>query len=148
MGSWDILAVENVQTIFDELQDVRQVPAPYMWAQRIPLVPSLDEEIMGRYTGRVLAADIIADDQKAVVRAPQPIRTQQAKIPNLKHGELITQAMLNVLARIEAGNASRRDNSIFEDYLTNRMAHLRDGVWARIEVLLVGMLIDEFTYER
>jgi hypothetical protein len=148
MGNFDILAVRNITAIMDELQDVRQVPAPYLFTGRIPMVPAVDGEIMARYTGRVVAADIIMNDQKAVVRAANPVRLQQVAIPNLKHGELVTQDMMSVLQRIEANQPSRRDVTIFEDYLTRRTMELRDGVYARMEALNVAMLIDAFSYDR
>lgn len=146
--NWDILNVTNIMRIYNDVQDIRQLPAAYWAVNKIPSVEAFDGEIMARYTGRVLAADIIANDQKAVVRSANPIRLTQTTIPNLKHGEMLTQEQLEILQRIQAGNASRRDNAIFEDYIARRVIELRDGVYARMEALLWAMLTDAFSYNR
>lgn len=147
MSAFSILAVDNVLAIMDELGDIRQLNRQFKWLSRIPVVFAYDEEIMAYYQNRLTIASIIADDQRAPVRAANPIRLEQGKIPNLKHGRLLTQAMLNVLQRIEVGNASRRDSGVFEDYLVTEVTNLRDGVAARMEYLLTAMLIDSLTYD-
>lgn len=147
MPAWNVLSVENIRRIYDELQDVRQFNVPLVWVNRIPSVEALDEEILARITGRVLAADIIEDDGKAVLRAPDTIRTQQSKVPNLKHGIHLPQSMLRILSRIEAGNADRRENSIFENFIVNQIMKLREGVFARMESIHVAMLQDSFSYD-
>lgn len=147
MPNFDILSVDNVQAILNELADIRQMSRKFVWLSRIPVVFALDEEIMAYYLNRLTIASIIADDQRAPVRASNPIRLEQSKIPNLKHGRLITQAQLAILERIEAGNAGRRENNVFEDYLVSEVTNLRDGVAARMEFLLTAMLLDSLTYD-
>jgi hypothetical protein len=142
MPNFDILAVQNVVAILDELGDIRQLTRQFRWLSRIPVVFAFDEEILAYYQNRLTIAPLVADDQRAPVRSANPIRLEKAKIPNLKHGRLLTQVMLNLLARIEAGNAARRENNIFEDYLVAEVQNLRDGVAARMEWLLVKMLED------
>ena len=144
----EIAAQRRIRAIMDELADVRQLPQHLLFTNRIPLVPADDDEIMARYTGRVVAADIIADDYKAVVRAPNSLRLESTKIPNLKHGEKVTQAQINVLRRIAAGGTDARDLRVFDNYLINRLSDLRDGVYARIEAIHVAMLLDALTYDR
>jgi hypothetical protein len=148
MARLDVLAQRRIAAIMDELQDVRQLPQDLLFVGRIPSVPAEDDEIMARYTGRVVAADIIADDQRAVVRAPNPLTLESTKIPNLKHGEKVTQAQINVLRRIARGGTDARDLRVFDNYLINRLADLRDGVFQRMEAILVAMVIDALTYDR
>jgi hypothetical protein len=143
-----LLAQTRIQAIIDEISDVRQLPQNLLFVNRIPSVPALDEEILGRYSGRVLVADIIADDQAAVVRAPQPIRLTQTKIPNLKHGEKLTQKYLDLLNRIESNLSTARDRSVFDNYIANSLIGLKNGVAHRMEALLVAMCIDAFSYNK
>lgn len=142
------LAQRRIAAIMDELQDVRQLPQNLLFTNRIPMVSAEDSEIMARYTGRVIAADIIADDQVAVVRANNPVRLQETKIPNLKHGEKITQAMMGLLRRLEGNIATARDRNVFDNYVAERLVDLRDGVYERMEIINVGMVIDAFDYNR
>lgn len=148
MSQYDILATTNVRAIINELQDIRQISRKFTWIERIPRVEALDGEIMAKYTGRAFAADIIAYDASAVVRAPNPIRLEQTTIPKYKHGLVINEEMMNVLDRIRAGNASRTDNNVFENYMVNTMTDLVDGTRMRIEAILVAMLCDSFTYNK
>jgi len=146
--SLELLAQKRIKAIMDELQDVRQLPQNLLFVGRVPSVSAEDSEVMARYTGRVLAADIIADDQIAVVRAPNPVRLTETKIPNLKHGEKITQSMMSILRRIADNLASARDRSVFDNYIIERLSDLREGVFQRMEALLVAMAIDSFSYNR
>lgn len=148
MSQYDILATTNVKAIVNELQDIRQTSRKFTWIERIPRTETVDGDIMAKYTGRAYAADIIAYDASAVVRAPAPIKLEQTTIPKYKHGLVINEDMMNVLDRIRAGNASRTDNNIFENYMVNTMTDLIDGTRMRIEAVLVAMLCDSFTYNR
>jgi hypothetical protein len=153
MALLELLAQRRIRAIMDELQDIRQLPQRLLFVGRIPSVSAEDEEIMARYTGRVVAADIIADDQKAVVRAANPITLETNKIPNLKHGEKVTQAMINVLQRIESNlranlKPGARDMNVFDNYLIRRLDALRTGVFERMEAIDVAMVIDALTYDR
>lgn len=148
MAFSDLLAVEVIQGVIDELYDINQIPQPLIWMSRIPTVPALDGEIIARYTGQIFAADLIMDDQKAVVRSMNPFRLQQTAIPNIKHGVHINQEMMNVLLRIEAQTANRREYGVFEDYVARLTLEMRDGVLAREEALVVAMLCDSFSYNR
>jgi hypothetical protein len=143
-----LLAQTRIQAIIDEISDVRQRPENLLWVNRIPSVPALDEEILGRYTGRTLVADLVGEDQVAVVRAPQPIRLTQTKIPKLKHGEKITEKQIGLMSRIESNLASARERSIFDDYIANSMMLLKNGVLHRMEAIHNAMLIDAFSYSK
>jgi hypothetical protein len=148
MSRYYQLALKRIKAIYDEIQDVRQLPQNLLWVGRIPMVPADDAEIMARYTGRILIADLIADDQIGVVRAPQPIRLQEVKVPNLKHGMKISQEMLSLLRRIEGQIATKGDATIFDNYITRSLMNLRDGVYQRMEAIHNAMLMDSFSYSK
>ena len=143
-----LLAQTRIQAIIDEISDVRQQPESLLWVNRIPSVPALDEEILGRYTNRTLVADLIGEDQVAVVRAPAPIRLTQTKIPKLKHGEKITEKQLGLMSRIEQNISTARERGIFDDYIANSLLLLKNGVLHRMEAIHNAMLMDSFNYNK
>lgn len=143
-----LLAQTRIQAIMDEISDIRQNPESLLWINRIPMVPALDEEILGRYTGRTLVADLIGEDQVAVVRAPQPIRLTQTKIPNLKHGEKITQRHMDLMRRIENNLSTARERGVFDDYIASSLMLLKNGVYHRMEAIHNAMLMDSFSYNK
>ncbi len=148
MAITDLLATNVVQGVIDDLADVSTLPQTYIWTNRIPSVEADDGEILARYTGRIIAAELLMTDQKAIVRQTRPLRLQQTEIPKIKHGFFINEAMQAVLRRIEAQSASRRDLGVFEDYVARQLIELRDGIYARQESMLVAMLVDSFSYNR
>lgn len=144
----DILAVKRVNSIMQELRDVRELPQTLVWSNRTPFVNAEDGEIMARFTGNVLAADIIGDGQKAVVRSTGKYTLETLKIPNFKHGEAFDQAKLNLLNRIAGGFASGQDLGLFSDWKMRSIDGLRLGVAQRIEAVLTACMIDAYDYDR
>lgn len=148
MADSNSLAQRNIQSIMDELVDIRQYTRMLRWVNRIPFVDALDEEIMGRYAGKVRMADIILDDQRAVIYSPQPIRLTQTSIPNIKHGELMSQAQIKLYNRIQQNLAGSGDLGVFQNYIDRKVLDCTVGVLFRIEALLLAMLTDSFSYDR
>jgi hypothetical protein len=148
MQGLSILGVKRVNTIMQTLRDVRELPQQLKFLNRTPLTNATDGEIMARFEGNVLAADIIADDQKAVVRSTGKFTIETQKIPNLKHGSFISQEMLNLLARINAGGGIPSDMGILSDYTNRTLDGLLLGVRQRMEALIVACAIDAFDYDR
>jgi hypothetical protein len=148
MAYSDLLAVDVIQGVIDDLVDVSTLPQELLFVNRIPSIPAEDGEVIARYNTRVHVAELLFDDQKAIVRATPPIRTQRVDIPKIKHGTLINENMQNVLARIDAGRAARRDVSLAEDYVARTTVEMRQGVFARMETMLAGMALDAFSYDK
>lgn len=144
----DMLAVKRVNAVMQELRDVRELPQSLLFLNRTPMVEAEDGEIMARFTGNVLAADIIGDGQKAVVRSTGKFTLETLKIPNFKHGEAFDQEKLNLLNRIASGIASGRDLGLFNDWKMRSIDGLLLGVRQRIEAVLVACAIDAYTYDR
>jgi hypothetical protein len=148
MRGLDILGTRRINTVMSTLRDIREIPQQLKFLNRTPLVNATDGEIMARFDGNVLMADIIADDQKAVVRSDGKFTLETNKIPNLKHGSLITQEMLNLLARINAGGGIPSDEGILSDYVNREQDKLLLGVRQRMEALIVACAIDSYSYNR
>src|SRR6185369_17819562 len=91
--------------------------------RRTPVVPATDAEIIGRWVGRVIIADIISDDARAAVYSSGKTTFERTAIPNLKTGQLLNQEQLNQLQALNAngGVANGNDMGIFEGFF-NRMS--------------------------
>lgn len=148
MQGLSILGTRRINTVMQTLRDVRELPQQLKFLNRTALVNATDGEIMARFEGNVLMADIIADDQKAVVRSDGKFTLESNKIPNLKHGSFISQEMLNLLARINAGGGIPSDMGILSDYINRNLDGLLLGVRQRMEALIVACAIDAFDYNR
>src|SRR5689334_22152571 len=113
--AWQPLEALLLTRLIQQLQDIRLIPGDLRWLGRTPIVPAVDSEVMARFTGYVTIADIIADDQKAVVYSTDKIAYESTAIPNLKHGRALNQSMLNQLDTI-ARNNPLADLSLFRNY--------------------------------
>jgi hypothetical protein len=145
---YEFLAAARITNIMQGLQDPRLLPQQLIWNQRIPDVPAMDEEIMARFIGQVLIADLIADDAKAVVYSQGKFQFETTKIPNLKLGIAMNQTMLGQLRRLEGGFAGEDDAMAFTNWENRTVDMLNLGIQQRKEALKVAMLLDGFSYNR
>lgn len=146
MQGTELLAVNRLNGMMQALRDIRELPAQLVFSNRTPFVPATDGEIMGRETKNVIIADVIPDDQKARIVSAGKITLEQVHIPNIKLGKLITQAMLEMLQRINAGGGVPNDMGIFTNYTRNQMDGLLLGIRQSVELMLVGMALDTYSY--
>jgi hypothetical protein len=145
---YEFLAAARITNIMQGLQDPRLLSQQLIWNQRIPDVPAMDEEIMARFIGQVLIADLIADDAKAVVYSQGKFQFETTKIPNLKLGIAMNQTMLGQLRRLEGGFAGEDDAMAFTNWENRTVDMLNLGIQQRKEALKVAMLLDGFSYNR
>lgn len=141
-----LLQATRVNTIMQALQDTREMPSNLVWSQRINDVPALDDEIMARFVGRLQIADLIADDQAAVVYQAGKFNFESTAVPNLKHGVAMTQSMINQLRSLQ-GRVTN-DMGIFSAYENRTIDGLLTGVRWRKEALFLAMLTDGLSYDR
>jgi hypothetical protein len=140
------LQAVRINRIMQALQDTRELPGDLVWSQRINDVPAMDDEIMARFVGRAQIADIVADDNAAVVYQTGKFTFESTAIPNLKHGTSMTQGMLNQLNAL-AGQITP-DMGIFSAWERRTIDNLLLGIRQRREALIIAMLIDGFSYDR
>lgn len=143
----EVFNVVRVSKIFRALQDARDLPGELLFLGRTASVPAVDEEIMGRFVGRVQVADIIADDERANIYQTGKFAYESVQIPNLKHGVGLTQAMLNQLSSLDASAVDDPDG-IFRNWERRTLDSLLLGVRQREESIIMGMLLDSFSYDR
>ena len=131
------------------IQDPRLLPAPLVWASRIPSQQAPAEEIMARFYGTLYIADIVADDAKAGVYDQGTFQLETNKIPNYKVGLRMTQAMMQVLGRLmRYGGGDQMDQTMFRNWQTQGLLNALYGVELRKEQVRMAMLMDEMTYDR
>jgi hypothetical protein len=145
---YELLATNRVNAIMRGLRDARELPQNLLFLNRTPLVNATDGEITADFTGNVFAADIVADNQRAVVRNTGSFALESAKLPNIKHGTALQQDMLNLMERITAGGAIRDDEQIVNNYLGRTLNNLLTGVRQTMEILRVGCALDTITWNR
>jgi hypothetical protein len=104
---------------------------------------------MARFTGFATIADLIADDQQAVVYQNSKLTYETTNIPNIKHGAALTQAMLNQLQSfMGVPGGMPADMGLFSNYENRAIDGLLFGVRQRMEALIIAMWLDAFTYDR
>lgn len=136
-----------VRTLADELEAVgmRNLVA----LQRTPVVNADDDEIVGKFKGQFVAADVIADDQEAVVYDTiASFEFVGTNIPNLKIGSRIGQHMINRLARLKRNLGTANDLRFVTDWENNIGESLVLGIRQRMNALICAMWLDATSYDR
>lgn len=142
------LTTARISRIIGTLANQLEIGRELIYLRRLPIVPAFDDELVGRFTGRIIAADLIADDQKAVVQESMQLEVVTHAAPNIKIGQRLGQKLLNRIDQLERGvlptagaNAMRNwDNQLAENLLL--------GVRWRMNALACAMMIDSFAYDR
>src|SRR5262245_44532317 len=144
---YDIFNNVRINAVLQGLMDPRQLPGQFVFSKRVPTVRAVDTEITARFIQYPQVADLIADDQRAVVYNTGKFQLERTKVPNLKLGLNMTQSMLNQVLQI-AANPGAVTSEFFTDWENNALANLRLGIAQRIEILLAAMMLDSFVYDR
>jgi hypothetical protein len=136
-----------VRTLADELEaaGLRNLVA----LQRTAVVNADDDEIVGKFRGNFVAADVIADDQEAVVYdTVGRFEFVSTNIPNIKMGSRISQKMIDRLARLRRNLAGANDVAFFTDWENTIAESLIVGVRQRINALICAMWLDSGNYNK
>ena len=121
---------------------------PLRFLKRVQMVNAFDDEIIGRFTGKVYAADIIADDQEAVTYEAGKVELVTTGIPNVKLGSRIPQAVLNRMAAMSARSATGTEENAMTAWENRLAENLVLGVRQRENAMVCAMMLDDFTYDR
>lgn len=141
----------NINTLVQTLESRLELGQNLTFLNRLPIVNAEDDEIFGRYSGQVFAADIIADDQEAVVyEGGQVVETfVPGTIPKIKMGARVGEGMIRRLARLaDKIELSGPDQDIitgWENQLANRLVQ---GIRVRQNAMACAMMLDDFVYDR
>ena len=145
---YDLLAVTRVQEITQTVAEELEIPGSLRFLDRTPVVAADDGEIMGTYESYVVSADIVADDQAATVRQGGRFALSTSAIPNIKQGSQVTQSMLNLLRRINAGGGVPGDRGIITGYVTREMQAKITSNRIMMNRMIAGMMTDLFSYTK
>jgi len=139
----------RVTRMMKALDDTRNLPADLVWLGRTPVVPAVDGEIMARFRGRIMIADLIADDQKAATYSAGKFRLETSGIPNLKIGRLLTQEELKTFEAVNANGGIAEDpDNIVSDMENGILDACLLGVRQRMESIAVARVLNGFSYDR
>jgi len=145
---WQFLDSVKINTIVRTLADTLEQQQQLVFLNRTPIVDADDDDIVGKFSGQVFAADIIADDQEAVVYESGKFTFVTSSIPNLKIGQRLSQGMINRLARLRRGIGQRNDLRFLTDWENTMAENLVIGIRQRINALICAMQIDALNYNR
>ncbi len=146
MDGLQLLGAVRVNKVMRSLQDKRGIPQRLSFLMRTPVVPASDGEIMARFMGQVLIADLIADGQRAGVYSAGKLFLETTKAPNLKVGAALNQEQLNQMDAYLSG--VQIEDALFPMSESRIIDNLRIGVMQREEALLVAAKIGGFSYDR
>jgi hypothetical protein len=135
---------ETIQTLESELE----APDQLIFVNTTPDVDAEDDEIMASFEGQVVSADIVADDQRAVIRGGGRYNLNTSAIPNIKQGSLVTQAMIKLLRRMSRGAGLRGDATTVENYCRRELSNKLQAIRIMKNRMLAGMRVDDFTYRK
>jgi hypothetical protein len=132
--------VEDLKTRADQMRPLR-------FLDRVPVVDAADDEITGIWTGNRYAADIIANDQKAVTVSAGRLELYVTNVPNIKIGARLNQADLNRLEKLQQAGAADADNALY-DFWFSVLEDRIEGVRQRENALVCQMMIGNVDYDR
>jgi hypothetical protein len=144
----EILASMNITRVAQALQDQTTLPQPLLFYNRARRVQASDDEITMREKSYVYAADIIATDSRAQIRDAGEFTFETTRIAKIKHGFGMNEHQMQLLNRLESAQASAADVITFENYVARKTEDLITGIEQRIETMLIGMLLDGYSYNR
>jgi hypothetical protein len=137
----------RLQRIIETAAAMLERKRPLTFLDRVTMVNANDDEIFGRFTSRVFAADIIADGQKAVVYDGGKVDLIISQLANVKIGQNFNQAQLNALQRLTELPRAAQEDAWFQWELTFG-ENLVQGVRERLNEMICAMMIDNYSYDR
>lgn len=144
----DVLTSINITRVVKKLVDINTLPQNLLFYNRATKVQAGDDEITMREESQVFAADIVSTDSRAQIRDSGQVTFETSRIAKIKHGFGLSESQMQTLNRIERSQSSGTDLWTFESYVARNTANLVLGIQQRIETMLIGMLLDGYTYDR
>jgi hypothetical protein len=138
----------RIQRILEIAGSTLERERPLTFLDRLNLVNANDDELFGRFTARSFAADIIADGQKAVVYEGGKVDIIVSALANIKEGQNLSQATLNLLSRLSQNNGRAVEEDQLFDWETRFGENLLQGVREAMNEMACAMMIDNYAYNR
>ena len=145
MDPLQVLAATRITGKIQALQDRRNLPQNLVMLGRTPVVPAEEGELMVSFIGNPVIADLVADDQKATVYSVGKFRTETHGAPNIKLGQMLTQAQLKLLRQL---GLSQSRFAAFDNTENTILDQLLRGVRMRKEAICWARAMDGYSYRR
>ena len=137
-----------INRVMDEVTQERET-RPRFFDSRVQEVESDDSEVFLYLGNKVIAADIIQLDQKAVVRRDTTtIRAASTSVPKFKHGFAIEENRIATLRRLERGLGTAREVANLEAYVARNLRLLLEGIKDRKELVYSALFMNQGSYDR
>jgi hypothetical protein len=144
----DILTSTNITRVAQAIVDRQTLPQPLLFYQRAAKPQVSDEEITLRQKFYTFAADIVSTDSKALIRDNMNFATETSRVAKFKHGFGLSESQALLFDRIENAQASAAEVISFNSHVSRNVRGLILGIQQRQESMLVGMLLDGYSYDR
>lgn len=141
------LTTARINRIIGTLASQLEIQRPLIYLNRLNLVPAFDDELVGRFTGKIIAADLIADDQEAVVQESLSLEIVANAAPNIKIGQRLGQKLLNRIKQLEQNPTTTGMNAL-KDWDMKIAENLLLGIRWRQNALACAMMTDSLSYNR
>jgi hypothetical protein len=148
LKGYRLLENVRIQTLVEDFNRDMPTEADFIFLQRVNTVTADEGDITGRHGGRIYAADVVADDQKAVIYEGGELELVTTGLVNLKRGERLGQNDLNRIARLNRQNTLPGDTMYFTDWENGMAYRTVQGIRMRANSLLAAMMIDDLRYAR
>lgn len=142
------LSSAHIQIILEKAESYLARTKPLTFLDRLQLVNATDFDIMGRFVGRVVAADLIADGQKAMVHEADRLELVTNALCNIKIGKNLNQAQINSIEALSAGIGRATEEDAWFNWQQSLGENLLQGVRDRMNAMACGMMLDDFDYNR
>lgn len=116
--------------------------------ERVPIVNARDDELMGRYTGTILAADVIADGAKAGVYEAGQLELVTTALANVKIGRRLTQGDLQRMQELGSRQVTESDVNEMADFENMLAENVVTGVRQMQNAIVCGMMVDSVSVDR
>lgn len=150
LSSWTFLQKTKINVIVQTLASRLEMMQPLVFLNRTAVVNADDNEIIGKYRGRIFAADLIGYDAEAVTKDAGQIELMTQSIPKIKHGFRIGEEMLKRLMQLSmnAADVVEGSNSFITNWENQKAMELVIGIRKRIDAMCCAMELDSFLYDR
>ena len=141
-------AMRSINRITRTLATTLEINQNLAFLNRTPVINADDDEITAKFEGAIYAADIVADDSRAVTYDFGKMTLSTDNVPNLKFGLRLTQGQIKKLRRYAKDFAVSDPEGLFTDWKTRMAESLLRGIRVRQEALIVAAKLDSVVYDR
>lgn len=139
----------QLRRLVESLEEKLVIDQPLLFLDRAYKATGVpDNELFGKFTGNVFAADLIAEDAQAVTYEAGKFSFSTATNLKLKIGYGLTESQVEMLARIYQGINVPGDSELLGNSLSRVVDGLLRGVRQRKNAMLAAMFLNGFNYDR